>query len=199
MAQNWRESTPPPHPETQRIKDRQAELSALFQNIGQAQQGALAVVADRSMDTLARDPDSHKDCPEFATVQQDLDWYEARAVGILEAQCREKRLLAERMRDADVWIAERTADEDLKEKTMDFLMGKMMALIEGHQVEGAKHTEHHASDYGDSFQELVFPDDDTLSGQLEGGFAAEEAYESLLEAAKYIHAEEPAGTPISYE
>ncbi|KAJ5558285.1 hypothetical protein N7535_008498 [Penicillium sp. DV-2018c] len=168
MAQNWRESTPPPHPETQRIKDRQAELSALFQKIGQAQQGALAVVADRSMDTLARDPDSHKNCPEFATVQQDLDWYEARAVGILEAQCREKCLLAERMREADVWIAEKTADYDV-------------------------------SDSGDSFQPLVFPDDDTLPGQLEGGFVAEEAYESLLEAAKYIHTEQSAGKPIRYE
>ncbi|KAJ5545253.1 hypothetical protein N7461_007557 [Penicillium sp. DV-2018c] len=203
MAENWRESTPPPHPETQRIKDRQAELSALFQKIGQAQQGALALVADRSMDTLARDPDVHKNCSEFATVQQDLDWYEAKAVGILEAEYREKCLLAERMQEANVWIAKRTTArhmEELRENTLNLLMGEMMALIEGHQAaEDTEHPEYDGSDPEGSFQELVFPDDGTMPGQLERGSDAEEAYESLLEAANYIHAEESAGKPIGYE
>ncbi|KAJ5545265.1 hypothetical protein N7535_006351 [Penicillium sp. DV-2018c] len=53
-------------------------------------------------------------------------------------------------------------------------------FLSGAYVDPVNRNATHLSAYGD---------DDTLPGQLERGFAADEAYESLLEAAKYILAQ----------
>jgi hypothetical protein len=67
-----RRRTPSPVRATQPIKDRAEELAALFKKVGQAQQLALSVLAERSMQTIARDKNAHMDCPEYDQVMRDL-------------------------------------------------------------------------------------------------------------------------------
>jgi hypothetical protein len=60
-------------------------MATLFKKIGQAQHIALGFMSEQSMHKLAREKNAHKDCPEFAQVQQDLAEYQRKALDRLTA------------------------------------------------------------------------------------------------------------------
>ncbi|KAJ5334320.1 uncharacterized protein N7506_008103 [Penicillium brevicompactum] len=176
-SENWRGRTPSPTPESQRTKDRQEELSALFKKVGQAQQIALSVVADHNMHRLARDKNSYKECPEFAQVQQELDEHERKAIKKLDAQHKLATALAIQKRDGELYRIKDTAAHLIEEAQDDMttmLMGKMMALIQGRKVaEDDEHTETDTSDSEKSEKQFLFRSGDKATRQVERGFAAD--------------------------
>jgi hypothetical protein len=101
-----RRRTPSPIPETQPIKDRAEELVALFKKVGQAQQLALSVLAEHSMQRLARDKNAHKDCPEYDQVLRDLAEHERKALTKCRDQYDQKVESAERVYAGNVLIVE---------------------------------------------------------------------------------------------
>lgn len=104
-----RRRTPSPIPETQPIKDRAEELVALFKKVGQAQQLALSVLAEHSMQRLARDKNAYKDCPEYDQVLRDLAEHERKALTKCRDQYDLKVESAERLYAGNVLIVEQRA------------------------------------------------------------------------------------------
>jgi hypothetical protein len=101
-----RRRTPSPVPATQPLKDRAEELAALFKKVGQAQQLALSVLAERSMQTIARDKNAHLDCPEYDQVMRDLADKQRRALTSYRNQYDLKVDSAEKVYQGNLFIIE---------------------------------------------------------------------------------------------
>jgi hypothetical protein len=101
-----RRRTPSPVPATQPLKDRAEELAALFKKVGQAQQLALSVLAERSMQTIARDKNAHLDCPEYDQVMRDLAEEQRRALTRYRDQYDLKVESAEKVYQGNLFIIE---------------------------------------------------------------------------------------------
>lgn len=105
-----RRRTPSPVPATQPLKNRAEELAALFKKVGQAQQLALSVLAERSMQTIARDKNAHLDCPEFDQVMRDLVEQQRRALTRYRDQYDLKVESAEKVYQGNLFIIERRTE-----------------------------------------------------------------------------------------
>jgi hypothetical protein len=101
-----RRRTPSPVRATQPIKDRAEELAALFKKVGQAQQLALSVLADHSMQKIARDKNAHKESPEYDQILRELGEYERKALTRCRDQYDLKVESAEKVYAGNVLIVE---------------------------------------------------------------------------------------------
>ncbi|KAJ5466707.1 hypothetical protein N7539_009436 [Penicillium diatomitis] len=177
------------------IKDRAEELAALFKKVGQAQQLALNVLAERSMQKLARDKNVHKDCVEHDQVMRDLAGLERKAMtrcrNLYDLQVAQtKRVLA-----GDIFIVEQRAKaqiENIKEEMFYAVRGKYMELVTGRRAaEDDEHTE--ASSFPNKRSDFTAPTT-SCSSKADIYFIQTDGSDAEVEEPRYLYRIGKAGT-----
>ncbi|KAJ5443537.1 uncharacterized protein N7458_007409 [Penicillium daleae] len=172
-----RRRTPSPVRATQPIKDRAEELAALFKKVGQAQQLALSVLADHSMQKIARDKNAHKESPEYDQILRELGEYERKALTRCRDQYDLKVESAEKVYAGNVLIVEQRTQEriaNIQEEMFFAARGKYMELVSGRRAaEDDEHTETDGSDAEAEEPRYLFRIGKAGLREVERGFFAE--------------------------